>query len=316
MNSNIKPRAGRLVSVLLILALSAAAPACRVPDLAVRLFFRNLGGYFNPSDQVARRFDRIDDTIYSYRFGFDRNLIVRTQGGLVVIDSFNEEFALNLKKELDAHFPGEPVVALVYSHYHLDHVAGGRVLKPRRVIAHAKVPEYWRLFEVDALAPTETIEGDRDLTIGGRTIRMLYMGRSHTDTLYAFYFSESRALFAPDLGFVRAIPPGGLPDFFYPGYVAALDRLLGLEFTTFIPSHFDPGTKQDLADFAGLMKESRRLTLAAMKKHGRIENPATADAYIEEVYRPLRARYGDWFGFDEMILPFLIRNFAGSYLGF
>ena len=34
------------------------------------------------------------------------------------------------------------------------------------------------------------------------------------------------------------------------------------------------------------------------------------------IYLPLKAKYGDWAGFDEMILPFMIRNFAGAYLGY
>ena len=311
----------RVLILLLICVLAGAQSACRISDLATRMFFRNLPEYFVPNGEHIERFDHIAGDLYSFRLDFDRNVVLKTSAGLVVIDSFNDEFSQRLSTHLAREFPGMKVHTLIYSHYHLDHVRGGQHLHPKHVLTHAQTPRYWKELapwhhDRFGLKPTRLLRGDQILRVGDRKIQLLYLGKSHTDTLYAFYFPEERALFAPDMGFVRTVVPGGLPDMYFPGYMAALDRLLKLDIQHYVPSHFDPGTAADLENFADFMKESRVMTAAVFREHGRIDNPNTANLYFDGVYLPLKKKYGDWHGFDQMILPHIIRNFTGTYLGY
>lgn len=304
-------------SIIAVSLLGLACVGCDVSDLVTRAFFRNLPAYFSEEAGVVEKFEKIDEALYSYRLQFDRNLVLRTRAGLVVIDSFNEEFARGLKRQLAREFPGEKIHTLILSHYHLDHVGGAGLLEAERVLTHEKTAAYWRDLQYEpGVAITGELKGDTTLAVGGETLRLLYLGRSHTDTLYAFYFPERRALFAPDMGFVKTVIPGGLPDMYFPGYLAALRRLQTLEFDVFVPSHFDPGTRKDFDDFTEFMAESRRLTDAAMRRYGPIDTEEIADRYYEEVYLPLKEKYGHWHGFRQMILPHLIRNFTGAYLGY
>jgi glyoxylase-like metal-dependent hydrolase (beta-lactamase superfamily II) len=291
------------------------AGGCDLSDLATKRFLENAGAYFTHS--TGSSFTELRANVYSYQRGFNRNLVLRTKAGLVVVDSFNAKFARGLAAELKRRFPGEGVHTLIYSHYHLDHVGGGAALAPANVIGHRDLKKYWRFLERDDILPvTREVAGDTRLNIGGVELRLLDMGLSHTDTLFAVLLPEEGVLFAPDLGFVRSLPPAGMPDMYYPGYVAALERLAALDFDLYVPSHFDTGEREDLREYLAFLKDTRALVQATFDRHGPIAEPGAAAQYYDEVYLPLKAKYGDWVGFDEMVLPFMIRNFAGVYLGY
>jgi hypothetical protein len=59
-----------------------------------------------------------------------------------------------------------------------------------------------------------------------------------------------------------------VPDLYAPGYLAALKRIIGLDFQIFVLSNFGCGVKQDLIDRRDMMEESRRLTREAISTYG------------------------------------------------
>jgi glyoxylase-like metal-dependent hydrolase (beta-lactamase superfamily II) len=274
--------------------------------------------YFERETQKDPLFEKITDRVYAFRYGFNRALILDTDAGIAVVDSYNAKLSEALKKELDLHFPETPVQWLFYSHYHLDHVRGGRMLSPIEVVAHQKCLSYWEdLNSPDVLMPTQTIHGDRILQLGQLELQLLDLGLSHSDTLYAFYLPQQRVLFSPDVGFVKALPPFGLPDFYHYGYIRALNRLIELDFDEFIPSHLDRGSKADLIEFRDFMVEVRERVDMALAKQG--YNMATSGKAIkeifDEVYPALWERYGHWHGFNSMAFPLFLRQVGGVYLG-
>ena len=185
------------------------------------------------------------------------------------------------------------------------------------VIAHEKCPVYWKEFEhQDVVDPTRFISGDTTLTIGGVEIRALYLGLSHTDTLYAFHIPSDRLVFTADLGLVKTMAPDAVPDRYAPGYLAALNRIIALDFDTFVPSHFGYGTHQDLIDWRDMMEDGRRLAREAIKTTGSFgvrENQM--GKYFDAVYYPMREKYGKWRGFNEMFVLNVVRDIEGEALG-
>lgn len=256
--------------------------------------------------------------LYTFDHGIDRSFIIEGSDGLTVIDSYSREFAAALRLALSARFPGARVKNLLYSHQHLDHIRGGAELQPEVVMAHEKL---WATVEDwphdDVLPPTRTLRGDEELDLGGVRVQALYLGRSHTDTLYAFLFPAQRVLFAPDTAFLHALPPFGLPDWYFPGYLRALDRLVALDFETCIPSHFKTGTKADLVAFRDMMRDFRQVAADGIARRG--GTPSTGELVREvfdEAYPTLEARYGDWHGFHAMFVPHFIGSIGGNYLGY
>lgn len=309
---------GILVGALLVGSVAAillSAAGCR--SFVLKTVTKTVEPYFHGPGIDGTRFERLTDRAYTFRWNWYRNLIVVTDAGLVVIDPMGPEAAAALKTELDREFPGKKVHTLIYSHFHLDHARGGAALAPTEVIAHEKCPTYWREFEHgDVLEPTRFITGDTNLNVGGVELRGLYMGLSHTDTLYAFHLPSERLVFTADLGLVRSVAPAGVPDRYAPGYLAALDRVAALDFQIFVPSHFGYGTRQDLIDWRDMVEDGRRLARDAIQRAGSL---GTRDhqmaTYFDTVYFPMRKKYGSWHGFNEMFIMNLVRDIEGEALG-
>ncbi|HEX4381591.1 MAG TPA: MBL fold metallo-hydrolase [Myxococcales bacterium] len=264
---------------------------------------------------------KLSGRVYTFRWTWDRSLVVLTSEGFVVTDPFNAEAARILAGELARIAPGQPVHTMFYSHYHLDHVVGGAALHPRHVVAHARCPAYWTDLRdtpetAGILPPTELIEGDKKYVIGGVEFDLLYLGHTHTDTLYAFYLPGEKVLHTADLGLVRTVFPIGGPDMYTPGILQQLDRLALLDFDTFIPSHFGYGNKQDFLEAVEFNKAVRRLSLAAIAKYGVPDTEAKYLASFHSVYDPLKAKYGGYHGFEEEALFIVARSVSGALLGY
>lgn len=301
-----------MLTLLGMLALSGCSGTVR------KIVMETVEPYFHGPGIDGTAFEKVTDKIYTFHWNWYRNVIINTDVGLVVIDPMNPTMAAALHQELQTHFPNKPVHTLIYSHYHLDHTRGGAALAPQHVLAHEKCPVYWKAVDHDGvLEPTQYLSGDTTLTIGGVEIRALYLGQSHTDTLYAFYFPSERVLFTADVGLVKTVAPDGVPDRYAPGYLAAMDRLIALDFDTFIPSHFGYGVKQDLVDWRNMMEDGRRLARQAIKQYG---SPGVREdqmgKYFDAVYPPMREKYGHWHGFTEMFVLNVVRDVIGESLGY
>ena len=128
------------------------------------------------------------------------------------------------------------------------------------------------------------------------------------------HIPKEELLFTADFGMVKAFPPVGIPDFYRPGTFRAMERVSKLEFRTFVPSHFGHGVKQDFLDFYGMLRRLDESVKEASEKFGRPdETPVPAFAYT---YDRLKADYGDWHGFDQMILFSVVRTATGQLLGY
>lgn len=305
-------------TAIAVIAMLAMVSLAGCESFVLKTVMGTVDPYFHGPGIDGTKFEKVTDKVYTFRWNWYRNVVIVTDAGLVVIDPMNPEMATALKKEIDQHFPGQRVHALIYSHYHLDHTGGGAVLGPTEVIAHEKSPIYWKQVEHDdLLEPTRYISGDTVLHIGGVEIRALYLGLSHTDTLYAFHIPSERLVFTADLGLVKTVPPVGVPDRYAPGYLAAMNRIIDVDFDTFVPSHFGYGTKQDLIDWRDMLEEGRQLARKAIQESG---TPGVRSnqmgEYFDAVYYRMREKYGEWHGFGDMFVLNLVRDVVGESLGY
>jgi glyoxylase-like metal-dependent hydrolase (beta-lactamase superfamily II) len=276
--------------------------------------------YFQTPSSTGMALTKLADRVWTFNDAFDRSLVVDTDDGLVVVDPFREHLVTGLKNALEHEGIRKPVHTLIYTHYHVDHVRGGAALAPQHVIAHEKCPLYWKDFaSSDILPPTQLVNGDLELNVGGVVVRLVYLGLSHTDTLYAVYLPAQGVLYAADTVGVRVFLPVGGIALYSPGYFRALERLSALPFTTFVGSHFGWGTKTDFLDAVQLQRDIRDQIRAAMLRH-----PGTHAAYMDtgrltatfdEFYYALRPKYGDWHGFEAQIFPSFLNGYVNEVVG-
>jgi cyclase len=172
--------------------------------------------------------------------------VLKTGAGAVIVDTMTlglQGRAIQAKAE---ELTGEPVVAIINSHYHLDHSHGNPAFPPgTRVIATQRSLHHLKQLDADTfsgeaaqLLPNETFADEHSLTIGNKTLRLLRPGRGHTDGDLVVLFVEDKALHSGDLFFNKQYPNIDLEA---GGSVVewgdTLDAVLALPFEQVIPGH-------------------------------------------------------------------------------
>jgi cyclase len=88
--------------------------------------------------------------------------------------------------------------------------------------------------EVKVTPPTTTFPNSMTLYRGSREIRLMYLGRGHTDTDIVVYLPRERVVCTGDL-MEGVISYGG--DAFFDDWPGTLDKLMALDFDTVLPGH-------------------------------------------------------------------------------
>lgn len=277
--------------------------------------------YFSRFAEIGPALYQVSGQVYAYEIGFTRSLVVRTPEGIAIIDTFNEAHAAGLKAALAQQFPGESVRWVIFSHNHLDHIRGSALFEGAEVIGHAEVNQLvadWPVAGRTVARVTRPISGDQVLILGGIEVRALYMPFSHSHTLYGFDIPSAGVVYAPDMMFVKIIPPFDFPDFYFPGYIRALDRLIALDAAHYVPSHGWRGTRDDLIAYRNMTVAFEETVSGEILAAG-IESPTDGAALrraLRAAYLKLQPTYGEWHGFEDMFIPKFGRHVGGTYLGY
>ena len=88
--------------------------------------------------------------------------------------------------------------------------------------------------EIRVTPPNLTFKNDMTLYRGGREIRLLYLGRGHTDTDIVVYLPKERVVCTGDLMESQISYMG---DSYPEEWIATLDRLKAIDFDTVMPGH-------------------------------------------------------------------------------
>ena len=189
---------------------------------------------------------------------------------------------------------------------------------------HRKCPDYWKDFEpgstADVLAPTDLIEGDTSLTIGGVGIELLDVGLSHTDTLFVIHIPSEGILYAPDtVGIGVFLPTGGIA-LYTPGYFRALQRMAQLDFDTFVGSHFGWGTKAQFLQAVEHQHDIREWVRLALARHNGpippFQDKRRLLAIYDDVHGKIKAKYGTLHGYDTQALYAIVTTVTAEYVGY
>jgi glyoxylase-like metal-dependent hydrolase (beta-lactamase superfamily II) len=210
-------------------------------------------------------------------------VLLRGDDGLVVIDSGRH--AQHTARIIDAaRAAGAPVVAIVNTHWHLDHVAGNVMLREAYPAAevyasdaindalHGFLADYraqltqmldkpegaplgvvqdWReeVARIDAgprLQPTQVVTAGQDRTLAGRRV---YLGLERNAVSGGDVWlldRRTRTLVAGDL---VTLPAPLFDTACAEGWRAALQRLDAMDFERLIPGHGAPMTRAQFADY-------------------------------------------------------------------
>ena len=150
----------------------------------------------------------------------------------------------------------KPIRYLIYSHHHLDHIAGGKAFKDAgaTIVAHKNARK--RLAAInhpDTPLPDRVVGDNTTIRLGGTAIELRYLGLNHSDSTLVMRLPREKIIFVVDTIPVGSMPGRGMIDFYPQETEAFMKRVLALDWERLIPGHPGQpngrlGTKKDAAD--------------------------------------------------------------------
>ncbi len=160
-----------------------------------------------------------------------------TPEGLILIDDKYPE-NVNDVLTLIRGVTSLPVRYVLNSHHHGDHVSGNATLRALGidVIGHRNIRENFLKLNQPG-APNIVFADEAAIHLGGVEVRLLHLGRGHTNGDTILYFPDLKTVHMGDLVI------DGMPVIDYRGggsaieFVRTIERLLAIDFDTAIPGH-------------------------------------------------------------------------------
>lgn len=238
------------------------------------------------------------DGVQLFRWGSHQSLIVVTDDGVVVVDPISTDAAERYAVEIQRLAPGKPLRAIVYSHDHADHASGAHVLRGRfggtiPIIAQANAaPRIAAANDPDLPPPDLTFTDALSLHLGGQTVELRYLGRSHSDNMVVTYLPAIRLAFAVDFVTHDRVGYRDLPDYYFPDFFDALDRLLELNFETIAFGHGPTGNRASIERQVAYYRDLRLAVSNAIER-GWSEDEAAERVKLEPYAG--WGQYEEWF---------------------
>lgn len=198
----------------------------------------------------------------------------------------------------------KPIQFVINTHHHSDHVFGNQYFSPPGlIVAHERAAERiaesmeeasrraastWPALasdfeELRVTPPSVTFSERLTIELGNRLLRLLYLGRAHTDGDVYVLVPDAKILYCGDVFFNRVVP--AMFDGYFFDWSATLETLGNMPAEVFVPGHGATGTRDDLGVARGFL-DSLVAQVKAAHAEGRTE---------EEIYGRLDlGAYAGW----------------------
>jgi glyoxylase-like metal-dependent hydrolase (beta-lactamase superfamily II) len=151
--------------------------------------------------------------------------------------------------------------------------------------------------DVRLAPPTRTFSGELELEVGGREVRLIEVGPAHTPGDLIAWVPDAKVAIAADILFIGVTPImwAGPVE----GWVAALERLLGLGAERFVPGH---GPVCGADEVRRLIDYWRWLDQAARRRLEAGTSPATTARELVLGDEIVAQGFADWLGPERAVV--------------
>ena len=228
----------------------------------------------------------VADGVYVFMYRGTNSLFMVTDEGVIATDPIRAH-AAPLYLEAIREITDQPIKYLVYSHWHWDHIEGGQVFKDAgaKVISHeACVPHLEDLPNPLVVMPDETFSGSHTITLGGRSLELIFLGPNHSDCLVYMRPDNVNALFIVDLITPGSVGGAQFMDFIPHHWLRTLKEIDAMELDFIISGHGVP-----IAHSSSVAERARYLeTLLSAVKVARDRGLTGAErrTYLDEQLKP------------------------------
>jgi len=293
-----------------------ASLALRAPMRILIVFFALLIGAVSASAPTAAQQDappaatvkRIaSDLYFFFDYAGSNSVFLVTNDGVLVIDTrqhpqAGQELITEIRKITD-----KPIRWVINSHFHGDHTFGNaafqaagakfiaqqetqRIMQKVQPKEMARRQSYFKSHnydpnEVKLILPDVTFDKDMTVWLGGREVRLMYLGPGQQDGDTFVYFPHAHALFTPGSFATRNIPNMAFTTS-VDSWINLLERVAGMKgVDRILPAHGDVATGADVREFAAMLRDEYTTVKAAADK----------GVSLEEAQRTLTfPQYKDW----------------------
>jgi glyoxylase-like metal-dependent hydrolase (beta-lactamase superfamily II) len=252
------------------------------------------------------------DNVYIFRNGNHQSIFVVTSEGVIATDPVaygrpqgGAQYVAEIRKVTD-----KPIKYLVYSHHHYDHVAGGQAFKDAgaKIVAHKVAKERLAVLKDPATPlPDEVFDKQRNITLGGTTLELTYLGLNHSDSSLVMRLPKEKLLFVVDFIPVGSVPGRGMIDFYPLEAEDSIKQVLAMDWDRLIPGHPAPGdrlgNKKDAQDQLVFLQDASE-TVKVAAREGKCW-----DTVEKETKLP---KYEKWPGYENN-LQFVLRRYCGLW---
>ena len=148
--------------------------------------------------------------------------------------------------------------------------------------------------------PDITFADALTIELGGKSVELSYVGRSHSDNMIVMRFPAERVLFAVDFIPIKTVAWKNLTDAYIPDWIEAIKMVEGMDFDILAPGHGSLGTVEDATAFRAYMEALYDAVLKASRE----------GKTLDEIKAAIRLpEYKDWHNY-ETHLPL---NIEGVY---
>lgn len=201
------------------------------------------------------RIDNLGGGVYAVGDGIYSTMFVVSDVGVILADA-PPNLGPKILKAIQEVANGATIVAMVYSHAHIDHIGyASELLKTNpgmQIVAHdqtLKALEFAR--DPKRPVPTrtfDTLDVDFPLVVGNQTLQLRYPGPNHSLGNIGIFHPGQKVLMLVDVvypGWMMWRRMGLATDI--PGYFALVKSMNARwDFNKLVAGHFQPGTKADV----------------------------------------------------------------------
>jgi cyclase len=282
-----------------------------------------------PRDPVVKQV--ASDVYFFFDFDGSNAVFLVTEDGVLLIDTRTHprdgrDLLDRIRKVTD-----KPIKWVINSHFHGDHHMGNSVFKAlgATFVAHEETARIMRQVqpkemarrvdgfksrgydpaEVRLVLPDVTFDSKMTIVLGGREIRLFYLGPGQQAGDTFIQFPHARLLFTPG-AFAKHSMPNMAFTPSVDSWIKLLDQVAVMDVDTILPTHGDVATRADVKELAAMLAD----------EYATVKDAANRGVDLDQAVRTLTfPQYKDWRNYGRLqgeikALYELIQTGKRSYL--
>lgn len=247
------------------------------------------------------------DDVYIFRYGGHQSMFIVTSAGVIATDPISERRPAKPYIDAIQAVTKAPIKYVIYSHSHYDHIAGGKPFKDMGAtfVAHKNAKtRLQQLKPADVVIPDQVVDGKRNITLGGTTLELNYVGKNHSDSMLVMRLPKEKIIFTVDWIPIQGVQFRGMSDNYLPDFEDSLKKVIAMDWDTLIPGHPGPGGKQ-----TGTKDDARNALAYLQDLSAEVKKQVDAGKSYADAQKDIKLpKYEKWGGYNAF-LPMNIERY-------